>query len=368
MCRIGSIKSKVPVHPSKALHLMLPQQEGHDNSGFAMVMQDLYGVFTEYKDKPLLSLACTQRGAQLVEDYMDSHNFVQLAEWIPKPNKQPGLDIKAMPYYIFRNYDYPEQYNEKTQEEREELMLDTRLALRKILDETNEGYVYSFWPDVLTLKEIGDPRDIATYFRLWDDSGMLVAKSIVTQCRQNTNYDIVRYAAHPFFIQGYTLCANGENTFYTKNMEYQKSLHRGYTGFESDSQNFIYTLHYVLRQLKWPIQYYKHVITPLPFAEAEAREDNKVLSVIRQSLGHLEINGPNTIIAVLPDGKMITCCDSKKLRPVVVGGDDTTIAIASEVCGLNAILPDRDMSKDIYPNEREVVVINNALEVQRWKQ
>lgn len=45
MCRIGSIKSKVPVHPSKALHLMLPQQEGHDNSGFAMVMQDLYGIF-----------------------------------------------------------------------------------------------------------------------------------------------------------------------------------------------------------------------------------------------------------------------------------------------------------------------------------
>ena len=81
MCRIGSIKSKVPIQPSKALHLMLPQQEGHDNSGFAMVMQDLYGIFSNYKDKPLLSLACTQRGAQLVEEYMDTHNFVQLAEW-----------------------------------------------------------------------------------------------------------------------------------------------------------------------------------------------------------------------------------------------------------------------------------------------
>lgn len=368
MCRIGSIKSKFPVHPSKALHLMLPQQEGHDNSGFAMVMQDLYGVFENYKDKPLLSLACTQRGAQLVEDYMDSHNFVQVAEWIPKGNKQLGLDIKAMPYYIFRNYDYPEKYRDKSKEEREELLLDTRLALRKILEDEDEGYVYSFWPDVLTLKEIGDPRDIATYFRLWDDSGDLMAKSIVTQCRQNTNYDIVRYAAHPFFIQGYTLCVNGENTFYTKNKEYQKSLHRGYIGFESDSQNFIYTLHYVLRQLKWPIKYFKHVITPLPFNEIEQREDREVLEAIRQSLGHLEINGPNTIIAVLPDGNMITCCDSKKLRPVVVGGDENTIAISSEVCGLNVILPNRDTTKDIYPNEREVVVINNDLEVQRWKQ
>ena len=368
MCRIGSIKSKTPVHPSKALHLMLPQQEGHDNSGFAMVMQDLYGIFSSYKDKPLLSMACTQKGNQLVEEYMDSHNFVQLAEWIPIPDKQPDLDIQAMPYYIFRNYDFPEYYNEMTEKEREDLLLDTRLQLRKLLEDAGEGYVYSFWPDVLTLKEIGDPRDIATYFRLWEDNGCLLAKNIVVQCRQNTNYDIVRYAAHPFFLQGYTLCANGENTFYTKNKEFQKSLHRGYIGFESDSQCFLYTLHYVLHELKWPMNYYKHVITPLPFDEIEKREDKEVLKAIRQSLAHLEINGPNTIIATLPDNRMITCCDSKKLRPVVLVRDGDTIAIASEVCGLNEIMPNRDMSKDIYPNEREIIVIDDELEVQRWKQ
>ncbi len=64
MCRIGAIKSKEFFHPSKALYLMLPQQEGHDNSGFAMVMQDLGGVFAHFKDKPLLSLACTQKRRQ----------------------------------------------------------------------------------------------------------------------------------------------------------------------------------------------------------------------------------------------------------------------------------------------------------------
>lgn len=368
VCRIGAIKSKVPVHPSKALYLMLPQQEGHDNSGYAMVMQDLYGVFEPYKDKPLLSLACTPRGIQMVRAYMEEKGFAPVFEWIPDVDRRPGLDIKAMPCYLFQNYDYPEAFQSCSLEDREALLLDTRLELRRMLEEGGQGFAYSFWPDVLTLKEIGDPSDIATYFRLWDEDSPLRAKSIVTQCRQNTNYDIVRYAAHPFFIQGYTLCANGENTFYTKNTEYQKSLHRGYVGFESDSQNFLYTLHYVLHELKWPIKYFKHVITPLPFAEAEGREDRKILSLIRESLAHLEINGPNTIIAVLPDGNMMTCCDSKKLRPVVVGGDETTIAISSEVCGLNAILPDRDTSRDIYPNEREVIVINNDLAVQRWNQ
>lgn len=368
VCRIGAIKSKHYFHPSQALKLMIPQQEGHDNSGFAMVIQDLGGVFADYKDKPLMSLACTQKGANLVENYMETRGFIAIYEWVPKMNKMPGLDIQAMPHYIFKVYDYPEYFKKASKEEKEDLLTETRLAVRALLEKDDQGYVYSFWPDVLTLKEIGDPRDIATYFRLWDDSGDMIAKNIVVQCRQNTNYDIVRYAAHPFFIQGYTLCANGENTFYTKNKEYQRSLNKGYIGFESDSQNFLYTLHYVLRTLKWPIKYYKHVITPLPFHEIDSRPDKGVLNLIRQTLGHLEINGPNTIIGMLPDGSMMTCCDSKKLRPVIIGGDGDTMAISSEVCGLNTILPHRNRELDIYPNEREVVMITPEMEVQRWKQ
>lgn len=368
MCRIGSIKSKIPFQPSKALNLMLPQQEGHDNSGFAMVMQDLYGVFSDYKDKPLLSLACTKRGAQIVSEYMDSLGFTFLYQWTPEIHPQDGLDIHIMPCYIFRNYEYPAEAAHMTQAQKEDLLLDTRLAVRKLLEDSGEGYCYSFWPDVLTLKEIGDPRDIATYFGLWDDDCPLAAKSIVVQCRQNTNYEIVRYAAHPFFLQGYTLCANGENTFFTKNRDYQQSLHRGYIGFESDSQCFLNTLHYVHHELKWPLVYYKHVITPLPFDEIAKRPDKNTLIAIRQSLANLEINGPNTIIGVLPDNSMITCCDSKKLRPVVIGRTADTVAISSEVSGINEIMPNRDQSLDIYPNEREVVVIDNNLEVQRWRQ
>jgi glutamate synthase domain-containing protein 1 len=347
---------------------MLPQQEGHDNSGFAMVMQDLAGAFGHYKHKPLLSLACTRKGLKLANAFMEERGFVQLAEWMPELKRRPGLRMATMPCYVYRNYDYPELYKEKPLQEREDLLLDTRLELRRLLEEGNNGYVYSFWPDVLTLKEIGDPLDIAECFRLWDDDGQLMARNIVTQCRQNTNYAIVRYAAHPFFIQGYTLCANGENTFYTKNTECQRSLHRGYIGFESDSQNFLYTLHYVLHELKWPIKYYKHVITPLPFIEADQRADRRELYLIRESLAHLEINGPNTVIGLLPEGQMFTCCDSKKLRPVVVGGDGNTVCITSEVCGLNEILPNRDPAADIYPNEREMVVIDNDMAVQRWKQ
>ncbi len=368
MCRIGAIKSFEYVHPSKALYLMQSQQKGHDNSGFAMVMQDLGGVFEDYKKYPLISYACNDRGIKIVEEHMDRLGFTLRFHWSPMKNEEPGLDIELMTHYHFENYDWPPHLKNATQKEKEEVLTQTRLAIRAALEAEDAGYVYSFWPDTLTLKEIGNPKDIGTYFNLWDADTKFTAKIITVQCRQNTNYEIVRYAAHPFFLQGYTALANGENTFYVKNKECQKSLHPGYLGFESDSQCFLYTLHYIHRQLGWPLEYYKHVITPLPFDDIENREDTDVLLAVRQALPHLEINGPNTIIGVLPDGTVLNVCDSKKLRPVVIGKDDDTVIVTSEVCGLNEVLPDRDHELDIYPNERETVIINNDLEVIRCKQ
>lgn len=368
MCRIGAIKSKKAVHPSKALYLMRSQQKGHDNSGFATVMQDLEGVFADYKELPLLSYSCTQRGVEIVEEYMNKHGLSLVFHWSPRKNKQQGLDIQLMEHYHFENYSLPREYEWADDKEKEEMYTRTRLELRALLEAEDAGFVYSFWPDVLTLKEIGNPKDIGTYFNLWEEDDKLLAKIMTVQCRQNTNYEIVRYAAHPFFLQGYTALANGENTFYVKNKECQKSLNPGYIGFESDSQCFLYTLHYTHRQLGWPLDYYKHVITPLPFEDLEGREDKDILFTIRQSMPHLEINGPNTIIGVLPDGTMFNVCDSKKLRPVVIGKTEDTVVISSEVCGLNEILPERDSTKDIYTNERETVIIDNNLEVKRCKQ
>ncbi|ADD68433.1 conserved hypothetical protein [Denitrovibrio acetiphilus DSM 12809] len=368
MCRIGAIKSKNYIHPSKALTLMRSMQKGHDNSGFAMVMQDLGGRFANYKELPILSMACTDQGTKIAEDILHDAGFSRIMQWNPDINPEEDLDIEPMPVYIFQVLHYPKSYKYAPAEEKEELLVETRLKIRKALEETGDGYVYSFWPDVLTLKEIGDPTDIGTYFNLWQEDEDFTAKIITAQCRQNTNYDIVRYAAHPFFLQGYTALANGENTFYEKNKNIQKSLYSGYIGFESDSQCFLYTLHYIHKKLKWPLSYYKHTITPLPFDEAEQREDKEILKSIRAALGNLEINGPNTIIGVLPDGTLFNTCDAKKLRPVVIGCTEDTAVIASEVTGLNEILPDRDWSTDIYTNERETVVITNDLEVQRWQQ
>ncbi len=371
MCRMASIKSNTPIAPVQVLRMMLAMQKGHDNSGFAMVMQNLGGAFQGFGKFPLLSMACTSTGLERAEKILDELGFTPKFDYQPDVDPQPGLDFRRMEHYVFRNYRYPDglnvYYNQPTPEQKK-LLLETRLFLRKALERDNQGYVYSFWPDVLTLKEIGDPRDIGTYFQLWNEDHWLKARVISAQCRQNTNYQIVRYAAHPFFLEGYTLMGNGENTFYQKNKEFQQRLHPAYVGFESDTQCFLYTLHYVMEELKWPLPYYKHVITPLTFEEMRRRPDAPVLERIRQACQHLEINGPNTVVFVLPDGQMGVCADAKKLRPFVLGQHDGMVVGASEVCGVNMVIPDRNTEKDIYPGERETVLIDNNMEVHRWQQ
>lgn len=372
MCRIGSIKSKNYIHPSLVLKLMRSQQKGHDNSGFAFVMQDLGGIFENYKNLPILSMAVTDEGMKFAEDILHQAGFTRVFQYnmevYPAGAGEKPLEIEAMPNYVFEVFQYPKNYQNASREEKDDLLLDTRLKLRAALEKNDEGYVYSFFEDVISLKEIGNPNDIGKYFNLLSEDVNLKAKIITAQCRQNTNYDIVRYAAHPFFLQGYTTLTNGENTFYEKNKLMQQNLHKGYIGFESDSQCFLYTLHYVHKILKWPLKYYKHVLTPLPFEEIEKRDNKNVLERIKSSLSNLEINGPNTTIGVLPDGTMFNVIDSKKLRPTVVCKDKDMVIITSEVCGANEILPDRDITKDIYTNERELVVVDNDLNIQRIKQ
>ena len=166
MCRIGAIKSKKKLHPSYALKLMRSQQEGHDDSGFAFVMQDLGGLFENYKELPLLSMAATVEGTRLAEDILREIGFTRVMQWSPDINHKKGLKIEAMPNYMFEVVQYPKSYRHATKEEKEELLIDTSIKIRKVLEETNSGFIYSFWPDTLTLKEIGSPKDIGTYFNL----------------------------------------------------------------------------------------------------------------------------------------------------------------------------------------------------------
>ena len=366
MCRLAAITSNEYFSPMENVLALETMKEGHDGSGLGLTLKDLGGAFEKFKGYPILSGICSKKGAKVLDDYMDKAGFKLKEIWEPKI--KPVKGITARDHYFARVYDYPASYKHKPMKEKEERLMNIRLALRKIGEPDESIFAFSFYPDVLTLKEVGDPLQMAEFFGLERDN--LKAKVILAQGRQNTNYTIYLYACHPFFIQGYCSMTNGENTAFVPIREFLMSRgFPGYVGYNSDSEVFTHILHYTVRQLEFPLTYYKDVITPLKDAEIEPREDRDALRLIKQSLRPLCIDGPNVVIGFTPDGTCFMVHDAKKLRPGVVGGVKGKYALMSEECGLDSAIPRRNKTKDIFPMKYDMVIVKpQAEEVKVWNQ
>jgi glutamate synthase domain-containing protein 1 len=341
-------------------------KEGHDGSGMGLVLKNLGGEFENLKKYPILSGICSKEGKKILDEYMKKQGFRLKHEWKPKIRHIKGVPVRD--YYFAKAYDYPPEYKSRSWKEKEDLLMNTRLTLRRMGESDESIFAFSFYPDVITIKEVGDPLELAEFFSL--DKDNLKAKVIFAQGRQNTNYAIYLYACHPFFIQGYCSMTNGENTAFVPIKEFLMSRgFTGYTGYNSDSEVFTHILHYTARQLCFPLQYYKDVITPLKSSESEKRSDGGALRLMKQSLRLLCIDGPNMVIGFTPDGTCFMVQDSKKLRPGVVGGIKGKFALMSEECGVDKVVPKRDRSKDIFPMKYDMVIVSpGAEEVKVWNQ
>ncbi|MDA8137080.1 MAG: glutamate synthase [Desulfobacteraceae bacterium] len=356
MCRLFAITSKTPLSPMVAMEAMDIMREGHDGSGVGLFLRDLSGPFEEMKDAPILSGIFTDAGIKRLDRYMMDLGFMTKYKISIKVPKTPLPGTPRRDRYLIRAYEYPEGWEALPLSEVYDRLVRIRLQLREMGEQEEDMIVFSFWPDVIMIKEIGDPMKVARYLNF--DRKELYARVIMAQGRQNTNYAINLYACHPFFIQGYATMTNGENTAFVPIREYLRSRGvLGYTGYQSDSEVFTHILHYTIRQLGLGLPVYKHVITPLQDEALERHPDGAFLKQLKHSCRQLTIDGPNCVIGCLPDHSVFMVQDRKKLRPGVVGGKPGCWAFSSEICGLDAAIPDRDKSKDFQPMHLDTTIV-----------
>ncbi len=371
MCRLSAIISDSYFSPMENIMALETMKEGHDGSGLGLVLRDLGGEFQGLKEFPILSGISSKEGLRVMDEYMVKLGFKTKHLWNPRIKNYSGK-MKARGFYFARSYEYPEWAEEASPETQSELLTKTRLELRDLGKGQDQGddsiIIYSFWPDLITLKEVGDPLDVGLFFGL--DKKPLLAKNIFAQGRQNTNYAINLYACHPFFIEGFTTMTNGENTAFVPIREFLSSRgFPGYVGYRSDSEVFCHILHYIRKELKFPLKYYKDVITPLFDREMDKRSDKAAIELIKRVLRPLTIDGPNCTIGTDIDGTVFMAQDSKKLRPGAIGGVPGKYALMSEVCGVDTVVPERDRSKDVFPMKYDMAMIEkDAKEIKIWNQ
>ena len=368
MCRLFAISSTEPLSPMVALRAIDVMKEGHDGSGTGLFMTDLAGGFEHLKKGPILSGTFTNEGVKVLDRYMMDRDFMVKYELSIRPTKQPPPGTPKRDNYLIRVYEYPHDWEGLSEAEIQFRLMMTRLQLRKTGEEDGSMMIFSFWPDVIMIKEVGDPMVIADYLGL--NRKELQARTMLAQGRQNTNYAINIYACHPFFIQGVATMTNGENTAFVPIREFLMSRNfPGYIGYQSDSETFTHILHYTIRNLGMGLDIYKHVITPLRDEELEHHPDGSWLRMLKQSCRPLIIDGPNCVMGCLPDKSLFMVQDSKKLRPGVVGGNPGMFAFSSEMCGLDATIPARDKSRDFQPMKYDTVRIGpERREVEIWNQ
>ena len=370
MCRLALKTASKPFSPYTVLTAMEAMQEGYDGSGLGLLLRGL--KFADYsynvKDPILSGIAHTEAALHRLDAYMQDNGF-QLKydhEFEVDFNK---IEAKDRHSYFLRVYKLPPSWKSFDQQQIDEKLMLTRLAIRQ--DGENNGAdltVFSFWPDVAMIKEVGWPLGIGDALHLNDNR--IKARVVMAQGRQNTNYGINLYACHPFFIQGVASMTNGENTAFVPIRDYLTGMHfPGYVGYQSDSEVFTHILHYVLRQLKLPLETYKHIITPLKTEELDVHPQGDFLKGLRNACRRFIIDGPNCVIATLPDETCIMVQDHKKLRPGTVGGKKGEWAMASEMCGVDAMIPDRDRSIDFQPMRQNTIIIPpDRKEMKIWSQ
>jgi len=356
MCRLFAITSKEPLSPMVAVEALNVMREGHDCSGVGLFLRDLAGPFEEMKNAPILSGIFSEKGLRRLDSFMMDLGFMTKYKITIKVPKTPPPGIPKRDVYLIRAYEYPEEWDDLGDQERLQRLLPIRLQLRAMGEEKQDMIVFSFWPDVIMIKEIGDPLLVTNHLKL--DRKELNARVIMAQGRQNTNYGITLYACHPFFIQGYSTMTNGENTAFLPIKAYLESRgYPGYIGYESDSEVFSHILHYTMVQLGLNLETYKHVITPLQQDDIINHPDAVFLKNLKQTCRQLIIDGPNCVIGCLPDHSLFMVQDRKKLRPGVVGGKPGMFAFSSEICGLDAAIPQRDKHKDFQPMYLDTAIV-----------
>ncbi|MCF8053756.1 MAG: glutamate synthase [Deltaproteobacteria bacterium] len=368
MCRLFAVTSSEPLVPSTALKALDVMREGHDGSGVGLFLTDLGGRWEDYKNLPTLSGIFSDDGLRELDELMISKGFRCEDEVLIRPTFEPPVGTPKRDNYLIRAYNIPTEWEDLSQKNIGFRLLETRMKLRQQGLANEAMTVFSFWYDVMMLKETGDPLAINDYLSL--DSQGISSRIIMAQGRQNTNYAINLYACHPFFIQGFSTMTNGENTAFVPIREYLMSRNfLGYTGYQSDSEVFTHILHYAQNQLCLGLPFYKHIITPLMDNELESHPNREILKLIKHSCRPLVIDGPNCIIGCLPDKTMFMVQDSKKLRPGVVGGRVGKFVFSSEECGLDVVVPERNKHLDFQPMKYDTVCVSAQREkVEKWSQ
>ncbi|HNU74433.1 MAG TPA: glutamate synthase, partial [Deltaproteobacteria bacterium] len=157
MCRLFAVTSREPLSPMIAIRALDVMKEGHDGSGVGLYMTDLGGDFEQFKGSPILSGIFSQEGIKKLDRYMMELGLLTKFKFSIRPSKEPPAGTPRRDVYLIRVYEYPYDWEGLSEAEIMDRLMKIRIDLRRLGEEDESMMVFSFWPDTIMIKEVGDP-------------------------------------------------------------------------------------------------------------------------------------------------------------------------------------------------------------------
>jgi len=342
--------------PDQALYALDVMQDCIEESGCGLLLRGLGGPFEKIGSAPILSGIFSKTGIKKLGQFMLDNGFTTKYKLSIKPIKKRPAGVPKRYIYLVSAYDYPSEWESFTDSERLEKLTIIRMELIKLGKYSGDMIPFSFWPDTIIIKEMGNPLAISDFLNL--NRKEMMARIIMVQGEQSVRFGKNLQSCSPSFLQGFATIVNGENMAAVTNREFLKSRgFVGYNGFRSVGDVFTDTLHYTINKLGLALDAYKHILTPLESCLMEKHPHYQLLKHVKQSCRDLIIDGPNCVIGVLPDQTMFMLQDRNKWLQGIVGTDNGTYVFSSDISGLDAILPKRDMRMDFQPMHMDIVFV-----------
>lgn len=212
-------------------------------SGFAG-----YGIYNEFKENWCFHLMYNDdRAKEFVDEYLEKNFEILNSEPIPS-NKNVNLPFKPLlwRYFLGVKEENLEAFSE------EDIIINSIMFINKNID---GAFVFSSGKNMGIFKGVGNPDEIADFYRIYDYSGYLW----IAHNRFPTNTVGWWGGAHPFGILNWSVVHNGEISSYGINKRYLENFGYYCTLF-TDTEVITYLFDLLFRKHKIDLETIGNII------------------------------------------------------------------------------------------------------------
>ncbi len=296
-------------------------------SGFAG-----YGIYPDLKDYWCLHVMYqNERAREEVEGYLVKHFIIKHQGPIPT---RPVKTLRLVP--LLWRYFFDVRSEVKDAEQEEDYIVSRVMEINR----HREGaYVFSSGKDMGIFKGVGNPDEIAEFYRITDYRGYLWT----AHNRFPTNTPGWWGGAHPFGILDWSVVHNGEISSYGINKRYLEGFGY-YCSLSTDTEVMAYLFDLLVRRHGLTFELVGQIMAPPFWSQIERIEDQQLCEFIRTLrivYASALVNGPFAVIVANAE-YMVGLNDRSKLRPLVAARKGEYLYICSEEAAIRTVSQDLD--------------------------